>query len=99
MHGTTILQAALTHRSFLSHTGVTPIRIDQDLLGPTHKETFAHGLWLVEQVPAFVASERLEKAQRWLCFVQGMLWAEGLVTTRALKEVMRPPGSVYDAQV
>lgn len=94
MDGQKILQAAAVHRSFLAHTGVMPLRVDQDLLGPTAKQAFAHTLWLTGEVPSLVGEHR-EKAMRWVCFVQGVLWDRGLITTHVLKDLMRPEGSCY----
>ncbi len=96
MDGHKILQAAEFHRSFLLHTGVAPSRVDQDLLGPTAPQAFAHALWLVSEVPDLVEGHR-EKAMRWVCFTQGVLWRDGLICTRVLKDVMRPDGSTYSS--
>jgi hypothetical protein len=97
MDGDKILSAAAFHRSFLAHTGITPARVDQDLLAPSAQTAFAHMLWLTGEVPGLVTDHR-EKAMRWVCFVQGVLWDRGLITTRVLKNVMRPANSVFDAQ-
>ena len=96
MDGQKILPAATFQSSFLSHTGVAPNRADQDLLGPTRQQAFAHALWLVGEVPGMVADHR-EKAMRWVCFTQGVLWRDGLICTRVLKDVMRPDGSTYSS--
>ena len=95
MDGSTILSAAAFHRSFLAHTGIASARVDQDLLAPSAQTAFAHILWLTGEVPALVAAHR-EKAMRWVCFTQGVLWDRGLVTTRVLKDVMRPSSTVCD---
>jgi hypothetical protein len=96
--GDKILQASTFHSSFLSHTGVVPARADQDLLGPTAQQAFAHTLWLMGEVPMLVGDHR-EKAMRWVCFVQGVLWDRGLIKTRVLKDVMRPDGTAYSSAV
>ena len=98
MDGSKILQAAKFHRSFLLHTGVEPVRADQDLLAPSAQQAFAHTLWLVGEVPSLVTDHR-EKAMRWVCFTQGVLWDRGLTATRVLKEVMRPDGSIFNPAV
>lgn len=96
MDGQQLLKAAEFHRSFLSHTGVTPVRADQNLLNPTLEQAFAHTLFMTETVPLFVAEGRTQKAMRWICFTQGVLWDRGLVASRVLKEVMSPPRSLFD---
>jgi hypothetical protein len=98
MDGAKILQAAKFHSSFLLHTGIAPARVDQDLLGPTAQQAFAHMLWLVGEVPALVG-DHPQKAMRWVSFTQGVLWDRGLAATRIFKDAMRPDGSVYDSAV
>lgn len=98
MDGRKILQASTFYSSFLAHTGVAPVRADQDLLGPTAQQAFAHTLWLLSEVPVLVSDHR-EKAMRWVCFTQGVLWDRGLIKTRVLKDVMRPDGSTYSSAV
>lgn len=96
MDGSQILKAAGFHSSFLMHTGVVPARADENLLGPTLQGALTHSLFLVSQVPLFVDEGRTDKAMRWTCFVQGVLWDRGLVNTRVLKSIMMPPGGTYD---
>lgn len=98
MDGKKILQAAEVHRSFLVHTGVVPVRADQDLLGPSQQQAFAHAAWLLGEVPNLVDDHR-EKAMRWTCFVQGVLWTRAVTTTRFLKDTMRPDGTTYSLSV
>lgn len=99
MDSRTLLHASTIHRTFLDHTGVKAARASSCLLLPTLPEAFAHTRWLITQVPSLIEQGRLEKAQRWTCFVQGVLWDRGLTTTRFLKDAMRPPGSVYDERI
>jgi hypothetical protein len=75
-----------------------PARADQDLLGPSAEQAFAHARWLIGEVPMLVRNHR-EKAMRWVCFTQGVLWDRGLIKTRVLKDVMRPDGSTYSSAV
>lgn len=46
--------------------------------GPAVKQNRAgHVLWMLEQIPSM---SDLSKAERWLCFAQGVLWAHGDVS-------------------
>jgi len=99
MNGDTLLHAATIHRSFLAHTGVSPIRADQDLILPTAPQVFAHTLWLLGEVPVLIEQNEIEKAMRWICFTQGTLWDRGLITTRVLRDLMRSVGLANDPRV
>ena len=99
MDGNKILQAAAFHSSFLMHTGIVPCRADEDLLGPTAQQAFAHTLFMTGEIPLYVESDHLNKAERWVSFVQGVLWDRGLIKTRILKNIMRPDGSTYSSAV
>jgi hypothetical protein len=37
----------------------------------------------------FVANDKIEKANRWLGFIQGVLWIEGIFTIAQLREHSR----------
>ncbi len=50
-----------------------------------------HLLWMLERVKHFVRVGDTEKACRWLGFVQGSLWTDGLVTIDDLREQCRAP--------
>jgi hypothetical protein len=38
---------------------------------------FNHALWMMEEAKKLVAQGELDKAFRWVCFVQGVLWMGG----------------------
>lgn len=42
-----------------------------------HDGALGHVRWMCQQIPAFLKEGRVEKANRWLGFVQGVLWAIG----------------------
>lgn len=44
-----------------------------------------HCLWMLEQIPEMV-TEKPDKAMRWLCFVQGVLWAHGYKTITEMRD-------------
>jgi hypothetical protein len=45
-----------------------------------------HTLWMCQQIRAFVTEGELEKANRWLGFVQGVLWAYGIYTVDQMRD-------------
>ena len=50
-----------------------------------------HALYMVREGRKLVDQDRAEKAMRCLGFVQGVLWAIGLVTIEELKNMNKPP--------
>lgn len=53
---------------------------------PHQGTIFGHVRWMCLEIPQLVAAGRLEKAGRWLGFVQGILWANGYMSIDALKD-------------
>lgn len=49
-----------------------------------------HVEWMTKQIPDFLAAGRKEKANRWLGFIQGVLWAKEIYTIEEMKEHNRP---------
>ena len=47
-------------------------------------------LWMIIETRDFVAESRIEKAFRWLGFIQGVLWSFGFVTIDNAKDTNRP---------
>lgn len=50
----------------------------------------SHAAWMAEQAIAFVDEGRKEKANRWLGFVQGILWSTGFYTIYDMKNHNMP---------
>ena len=49
-----------------------------------------HTRWMCRQIADdFVANDKIEKANRWLGFIQGVLWIEGIFTIAQLREHSR----------
>jgi hypothetical protein len=55
-----------------------------------------HLLWMCVEAQAIVDQGRLEKAMRWLGFIQGGLWALRLRTLEDLKSDNMPEGVYFD---
>ena len=57
------------------------------ICGPIEK--LEHVRWMVAETLTWPA-ERLEKKFRWLGFIQGVLWAEGVASVDTLKKMNMP---------
>lgn len=51
----------------------------------------------IAQIAIEMPPERLEKKFRWLGFIQGVLWAEGIVSLDQLKRANMPNGDAHEA--
>ena len=54
------------------------------------EERLAHIHEMLDEIEIFLEEERIEKAFRWLGFIQGCLWSTGFYTIEELKNHNRP---------
>ncbi len=60
----------------------------------SHAEALNHALWMLEQMPEFLRQKRIEKFDRWLCFIQGVLWMTEKFTITQMRGHYRSQCSV-----
>lgn len=53
-------------------------------------EQLEHAQYMLEQTSQFAAEGRVEKAFRWLGFIQGILWCNEVYSIDEMKEHNRP---------
>jgi hypothetical protein len=53
---------------------------------PNHEQARAHIWWMCYEIVRFVDEGQIEKANRWLGFVQGVLWFMGDKTIREMRD-------------
>jgi hypothetical protein len=53
---------------------------------PTYDVCFRHATWMCDQIEIFVSENRLDKANRWIGFIQGILWVTGRATIDQMRE-------------
>lgn len=84
---------AKSYAESLQKRAGTPERFpaDQRLGLATWAKFHRHLLWLATEIPSLVQQGRLEKSFRWLGFIQGALWARGMITIEDLKNHNRSP--------
>jgi hypothetical protein len=56
--------------------------------GPGLRLEHCHGM--LEQMEKFIAQGSTGKADRWLGFIQGVLWSEGIYTLKEMRDHNRP---------
>lgn len=59
------------------------------------KESLEHAAWMCQQAISFVGEGRIEKACRWLGFVQGVLWCRGVRTIDEMRRDNMPEGAEF----
>ena len=52
---------------------------------PTRQEAFNHSLYMIEEIKEFIKQDKLQKAFRWLGFIQSLLWIYGEFSLDDLK--------------
>ena len=85
-----IKQALNVYRIRLQNIGIKPYRFPPGQEPQDRKQKLMHVAGLIEAAEDLLKEDRLEKAFRWLGFVQGALWASGLYTIKELKDHNRP---------
>lgn len=83
------------------HGSFTPERLDEESMGKTvvsisQRRALCHILWMCGQTKKFVEEDRMEKAMRWLGFIQASLWMASFFSINNLKVDNMPPGETLD---
>lgn len=100
MTGDKVKEVCATYRNLLrleaEHEGweARPERMEDDSVMEWMVEG-RHVLWMLDETCALADAGRLEKAFRWLGFVQGWLWATDRRTIGELKRDNMPAGEVF----
>jgi hypothetical protein len=58
-----------------------------------HSLEHCHGM--LDRMDEFIKEKRFPKLNRWLGFIQGVLWTNGLVTMTDLKNTNKPDNEEY----
>ena len=64
----------------------------------SHGWKVAHLKFMCIEAQTFVDQNRIEKAMRWLGFLQGALWSHNHFSLEELKNHSKPPAAVVDAE-
>ncbi len=59
---------------------IKPQRADYSLRIPSHAEALGHAVFMIDQIRELVMGGKTDKAHRWLGFLQGVLWTQGIFT-------------------
>ena len=78
-----VVFVAEMYEQMLKRYGHEPKNCSSDIGGPL--EATAHVLWMCGQLKR-IALEDMDKACRWLGFIQGVLWTRGFYTIDEMRE-------------
>lgn len=71
--------------------GIAPKRIeDYSSYAWTIENKLGHACWMTHEIDNLLNRSKLEKSFRWLGFIQGCLFSEGIKTLNDLKSDSRP---------
>ena len=85
-----ILMAIGKYISDFKASAITPRRFSSAGTDPSTPEALEHAYWMALEVQTFAESSP-EKAMRWLCFIQGVMWAFYGSTIDDFKDDNRSP--------
>ena len=69
-----------------SLSGFPALRASPKDRQPMPSESLAHARWMCQEAIALVRAGKADKANRWLGFIQGVLWSAGTFTIDQMKE-------------
>jgi len=55
-------------------------RMPLDTIMPANWVALGHVLWMCDEIDDFVRDQRWDKANRWIGFIQGVLWMTGVAS-------------------
>ena len=66
--------------------GVQACRNRSSGIIPSSDTALGHAAWMCEQVRVFASEGKIDKANRWIGFIQGTLWMAGRATIDEMRE-------------
>lgn len=85
MTAETIISVVRAYQAAAVCAGVRPVRCPDDVR-PEGRQIKEHLVWMSHEIEYLVQEGRIEKAMRWLGFIQGILWAKGVLTISDLAD-------------
>ena len=85
-----IIEVLNKYRSALEKFNISPKQYPHDLASPSKEDAIAHVLLMMNTMEEFLKADRIEKAFRWLGFIQGCLWQIDIYSIEDMKNDNRP---------
>ena len=90
MDGKKVLEVIGVYRNFFESLHIEKKNFKPTLNMPGELNALMHCHGMLDQMEQFVKEGRMDKAFRWLGFIQGCLWSAGHYTLDDLKNHSRP---------
>lgn len=90
MDGKKILQVIGIYRDHFTEKGIEARDFPHSGIPSSKEEILAHCHGMLDKMEEFIREGRIEKAFRWLGFIQGCLWSTGEYSLEDLKNHNRP---------
>ena len=84
-----IIAALRKYDELLEATDVEASRWNTAITPLSRKDVLAHCRWMIPEAIRYAATQHeseVAKAMRWLCFIQGCLFTEGIMTIDEMRE-------------
>ncbi|MDP3947199.1 MAG: hypothetical protein Q8Q41_00715 [bacterium] len=78
------------YRRYFESRGIGRRAMPHDMVPKTREEALEHCHSMLDKMEEFVNENRLDKAFRWLGFIQGCLWVHAVHTLDELMDHNRP---------
>jgi hypothetical protein len=84
------------------HGSFAPERLSEEEMSRNvvtlgQRRALGHVAWMCAEAKKLVEEDRIEKAMRWLGFIQGALWMASFFSINNLKVDNMPKGEKFDA--
>lgn len=66
-----------------------PERANLDSVMPADWVALNHALWMCNEIDDFIREQRWDKVNRWIGFIQGVLWIAGVASIDVSREINR----------
>ena len=85
-----ILNVCSIYKRLFEYRNFGSERYHGDKLLNTYEDAFSHCNWMLPHLEEFAKEGRMDKAFRWLSFIQGVLWVLRVFSINELKDHNRP---------
>jgi hypothetical protein len=75
--------------------GLEPRRDETGAGGRNTNVSLRHVVWMCGEVIQFADTQRMAKANRWIGFIQGVLWSHSLMTIDQMRKHNMPEGEAF----
>jgi hypothetical protein len=80
-----IKNVAFKYEAILADIGIETIKYDEINTPKLKTEFLEHAAWMLGEIPEHLNNGHVEKAHRWLGFVQGIFWTLGILNINDMK--------------